>query len=117
MSVQIHLLTWWRGRLVGQDSYGNRYFEDRKAKPNTRARRWVIYRGMAEASKVPAEWHGWLHYSSDIPPSLDAKAHSWQKPHQPNLTGTKDAYKPDGFAKTGKYKAPKDYEPWDGGKA
>ena len=101
---------------MGEDRYGNRYFEDRKPKVNTKARRWVIYRGMAEASKVPAEWHGWLHHAQDDIPSKDLKPHDWQKPHKPNLTGTKEAYKPEGFAKSGTYTPPKDYEPWDGGK-
>lgn len=112
MGVQICLLTWWRGKRVGQDAYGNTYFEDRKAPKTGQPRRWVIYRGMAEASKVPSEWHGWLHHTAECPPS-EGNGHSWQKPHQPNLTGTVLAYKPSGFAKSGKSKNFTPYEPWD----
>ena len=36
---------------------------------DARKRRWVIYNGYAEASKVPPDWHGWLHYTFDEPPT------------------------------------------------
>jgi NADH:ubiquinone oxidoreductase subunit len=74
---------------TGTDEFGNEYFEHKNGK------RFVIYNGIAEASKVPAEWHGWLHYSSDISPSqIRTHKFSWQKIHLPNLTGTKNAYLP-----------------------
>lgn len=113
MGVQICLLTWWRGKLVGQDNYGNKYYEDKKSSEPTKARRWVIYKGLAEASKVPSEWHGWLHHTSELPPLRDLDKKQWQKEHQPNLTGTVLAYKPEGFARSGKKKDFFDYEPWD----
>lgn len=76
-------------KKVGQDEFGNKYFEDNNKK------RFVIYRGIAEPSKVPPQWHAWLHYSSDLlPVGIDTKKLSWQKIHLPNLTGTKNAYKP-----------------------
>ena len=62
-----------------------------------RKRRWVIYRGYAEASKVPAEWHGWLHHTFDEPPTIEPlKRRSWEKDYVPNLTGTTEAWRPTG---------------------
>jgi len=77
---------------IGADEFGNQYFEAKKAR-NSKKRRYIIYNGIAEPSKVPASWHGWLHYTSDdLPDNLHH--HLWQKIHLPNLTGTKFAYSP-----------------------
>ncbi|HXF90593.1 MAG TPA: NADH-ubiquinone oxidoreductase subunit NDUFA12 family protein [Candidatus Nitrosotenuis sp.] len=111
MSVQICLLTWWRGQLVGEDEFGNRYFQDRKPNRQGKIRRWVIYKGRPEASKVPADWHGWLHYTVNETPKPREK-YAWEKPHIPNLTGTPAAYKPTWDKKSKKSHQPKDYEPW-----
>ena len=51
---------------VGKDESGNAYY--RKQTPAGERRR-VIYAGLPEASKVPAPWYGWLHYTDDVPPS------------------------------------------------
>ena len=69
------LLTWLRGELVGTDQYGNRYYRLKGDKPSrrgggrfSRERRWVIYNGEPEASKVPPEWHAWLHHTvNEVP--------------------------------------------------
>ena len=113
MGIQISLLTWWRGKLVGQDGFGNKYYEDKHSPTPSKARRWVIFKGIAEASKVPAEWHGWLHHTSELPPLRELDKKQWQRDHQPNLTGTVLAYKPDGFVRTGKKGKIQDYEPWE----
>lgn len=119
MGIHITLLTWCKGRLVGTDDDGNRYYED-KYTPTTGAgsaskkqRRWVIYKGLPEASKVSASWHGWLHYVTDVPPTQNGDAKPWQKPYAPNTTGTVLAYKPKGFARTGRFTPTSSYEPWD----
>ncbi|MGH7050907.1 MAG: NADH-ubiquinone oxidoreductase subunit NDUFA12 family protein, partial [Acetobacteraceae bacterium] len=49
------LFTWFRGRFVGRDDAGNRYFEERRPRRGLRSRRWVLYAGRPEASAVPAE--------------------------------------------------------------
>lgn len=115
MSIHITLLTWWRGRLVGADTEGNRYYEDRVLPkgPLAKHRRWVIYKGLPEASKVPSEWHRWLHYTTDTSPTEDNTEKPWQKPHAPNTTGTVLAYKPKGFPRTGRLTPTLPYEPWD----
>ena len=48
------------GVMVGTDEFGNRYYRARKDKLQGRERRWVLYRGKPEASRVPPEWHAWL---------------------------------------------------------
>ena len=53
---------------VGRDAFGNRYYEERRARPGKPPRRYVRYNGMTEASKVPADWHGWLHHTEATPP-------------------------------------------------
>jgi NADH:ubiquinone oxidoreductase subunit len=108
--------TWWhtftRGRLVGSDAQGNNYYEDKSGRSiNGKPRRWVIYNGDVEASRVPPEWHGWLHYTVDEPPLAAAgKTRSWQKEHQINATGTSKAHKPRGAADTARY--PSGYDAW-----
>lgn len=115
----MHLLSKLMIRLtaqkIGTDEFGNQYFETRKAKRGQRKRRYVIYNGQVEASKVPADWHGWLHYTEQSPPPETGYiAHDWQQGHLPNLTGTKYAYRPAGHVLKGgkRKKATGDYEAW-----
>ncbi len=112
----IRFLTWRRGELVGTDRYGNTYYKDKRPKRGTRERRWVIYNGLPEASKVPPEWHGWLHHSMDAPlPEGTSPFHKpWVKEHLPNPTGTIGAYRPPGHLTQGgqRARATGDYEPW-----
>ena len=116
MSVGTLLYTWMNGRQVGLDSFGNRYYVHKsRTRLDGRHKRWVVYSGMAEASKVPAEWHGWLHYSVDeTPGEVEEPRHEWQKDHLPNLTGTRYAYRPPGHVLSGgkRDRATGDYEPW-----
>ena len=103
------------GKSVGKDIYGNRYYQARRKNSfNDRKRRWVLYNGKAEPSKVPAEWHNWLHYTTDAVPSSENKAYAWQQPHQPNLTGTQGRYLPEGHIAKGGARASSsaDYTPW-----
>lgn len=105
--------TWLSGKLVGRDDSGNRYYVERSAVKGRRTRRWVVYNGEVEASRVPAEWHAWLHYTSDAPlPAEQRKA--WQKPHDVNHTGTSAAYLPPGHDLRGgvRERAAGDYEAW-----
>ena len=100
---------------VGSDSFGNRYYEERKARPGKPPRRYVRYNGVTEASKVPADWHGWLHHTELSPPPEGGYArHVWQLDHQPNTTGTSHAHRPAGHVLNGGKRAAAtgDYEPW-----
>ena len=130
-SFLLKLFTWWNGQTfgtqfwtwkygeaVGEDEFGNRYYRTRGGKIDPTLgfeRRWVIYRGYAEASSVPPSWHGWMHHTVDTPPTEENyKPHAWQKPHRPNLTGTPGAYRPPGstLAAGRRPKATGDYKAW-----
>ncbi len=115
------LFTAFFGKKVGDDSHGNKYYRSSlSAGKNVgrpgKERRWVIFKGKAEASKIPPEWHGWMHYSTDTIPenSRFAKKNSWEKDYLPNLTGTDYSYLPSGHKESiGKRdKATGDYVAW-----
>lgn len=114
MGTRFH--TWRKGSLVGEDGQGNRYYESKDgAAIGGYQRRWVIYNGLAEASCVPPEWHGWLHHTVDTPPNAESyQPREWQKPHMPNLTGTPQAYRPAGSLHKGSHRpqATGDYKAW-----
>ena len=81
-------------KKIGVDNYGNQYFQKRKPsqKNNFRQRRFVIYKGNVEASKIPQEWNAWLHHMTNELPKSSSKKPKWIKSHIPNLTGTPYAY-------------------------
>jgi len=122
------IFTWWngatlgalfdigrRGAFVGEDEYGNRYYEEKKPSLEGRKRRYVIYKNLAEASLVTPDWHGWMHHIVDEPPTVKPmKRHAWELPHLPNQTGTVRAYRPKGSLARGGVRATSsaDYESW-----
>ncbi len=112
----VNILTWLKGDFVGQDEVGNKYYQERFFffKPSDRRpRRWVVYNGPQEPSRVPPEWYGWLHFMMERPLET-SRRYSWQKPYQPNLTGTPLAYKPKGHVMNKKLAPPafRNYQPW-----
>ena len=107
-TLNTRLHTWKNGVKVGEDEQGNIYYTTRDEK-----RRWVIFNGEAEASRVNADWHGWLHHTYKETPLSNPLIHkNWEKPHQENLTGTISAYIPDGSLKSTETKKRTDYEAW-----
>ena len=71
--------------------------------------------GANDASRVPPEWHGWLHHTFKEPPTKDApKTKPWEREHRVNMSGTDGAYRPQGsLAKTGiRPPATGDYQAW-----
>jgi NADH:ubiquinone oxidoreductase subunit len=122
MSIGTKLFTWLRGELVGTDQFGNRYYRERGrrvlkrgAGRESRERRWVLYNGEVEASRVPPEWYGWLHHTvNEVPAASGQKRYAWQKDYVPNLTGTPGAYRPPGSVLRGgqRARATGDYEAW-----
>lgn len=122
MTIGTRIMTWFRGELVGSDDFGNRYFRDKTRRAVARGggrfsreKRWVIFAGEAEASRVPPEWHAWLHHTIDeVPEGGGRPKYAWQKPHQPNLTGTAQAYRPPGSLLRGgaREHSTADYEAW-----
>ncbi|WP_050603256.1 NADH:ubiquinone oxidoreductase subunit NDUFA12 [Ruegeria sp. 6PALISEP08] len=117
----LRAVTWWNGSTlntqiytsrkgvkVGEDNEGNVFYRTADD-----SRRWVIFNGEAEASRVDPEWHGWLHRTWDEPPTDKPLPHkSWEKPHQENLTGTALAYSPAGSLRRAEPVERKDYEAW-----
>ena len=117
----LRIFTWWDGKTlntqfwswrngeeVGEDEGGNVFYQNRDG-----SRRWVIYNGEAEASRVSPEWHGWLHQTYQDPPTeAPLPRKTWEKDHQENLTGTVMAYAPAGSLRAEKPAARSDYEAW-----
>jgi NADH:ubiquinone oxidoreductase subunit len=106
------------GEFVGEDEFGNRYYREKGGRISPALgynRRWVIYNGVVEASRVPPAWHAWLHYIVDVPPTEDkVTPRPWWKPHRPNLTGLPGAYRPPGstLAQNRRPPATGDYRAW-----
>ena len=112
------IFTWWNsktvgtflytiffGKLVGRDEFGNKYYQNKKGK------RWVIYNGEINASKITSDWFSWIHYTvNTIPTEKKIEKYSWQKPHKDNKTGSIESYKPNKISKKGKDF--KKYESW-----
>ena len=124
-----NIFSWWgsstwgvswtifkNGSFVGSDDYGNKYYEQITGiGPHGMPRRWVTYKDNAEAYKVPAEWHGWLHHTFREPPTRENYNYKpWQKKHVMNMTGTTSAYRPSGSILTSSgYKSKaSNYKPW-----
>lgn len=117
----LRAVTWWhgatiptrlwtarKGREVGRDARGNVFYTDLAGR-----RRWVIYAGESEASRVSPEWHGWLHGTWEAPPTeRPVERKSWEKPHLPNLTGTPAAFAPPGSIRRIDPAERSDYEAW-----
>ena len=83
------LKTIFFGKLVGKDSFGNKYYESKSGK------RWIIYIDEVDASKIPSEWYSWIHFTNNnIENKHDLKKYEWQKSHLSNQTGTENAYHP-----------------------
>jgi NADH:ubiquinone oxidoreductase subunit len=116
MSTIQLFLTRITSRKIGRDAVGNTYFESKRPDPvYGRTRRTVALAHGLDSSIVPPEWHAWLHHSVDAP--LSAPKQAWQKPHQPNLTGTAQAWRPKGHDYAGGKRrlTGGDYEAWTPG--
>ena len=127
MGILGKIFTWWngatigtslytsrKGTKVGEDHQGNIYYEG-GADVHGRPRRWVIYNGNNDASRVPAEWHGWLHHTIEgTPESCLPPPRIWEREFTPNATGTPNAYRPTGALEKGgkRQRATGDYEAW-----
>jgi NADH:ubiquinone oxidoreductase subunit len=122
------IFTWWdgatvgtalfsalNGEKVGTDAQGNTYYRSNKKLADGRERRWVIYNGANDASRVPAEWHGWLHGAFEGPPESNLPPpRIWEADYTPNATGSAAAYRPQGALERGgrRARATGDYESW-----
>ena len=124
MGLLAKIFTWWNGATIGtalwtrrfgseagRDPAGNTYFRDKK----NPARRWVIYAGDNDGSRVPPDWQSWLRGTiDDVPDKALPPARKFQRKPEPNLTGTMAAFRPDGALGSGRIRPAStgDYEPW-----
>ena len=102
LTIIKEIFTWWNhqtfgtritiflfGKFVGKDDLGNKYYQTKKGK------RFIIYNGEVDASKIPNEWYSWMHFTKNKIENIhDLNKYEWQKPHLPNQTGTENSYHP-----------------------
>ena len=116
-----NLFTWWEGATlgtaifsrrhgtkVGEDQLGNLYFEGK-------GRRWVMYEGSNDVSRVPPDWYAWLtRQIDDVPDKPLPPAPKFLREPTPNLTGTPAAYRPSGALEKGarRQRSSGDYQAW-----
>src|SRR5688500_14745717 len=106
MGILSSIFTWWNGATVGtslftrrfgreagRDEFGNVYFQHQK----DGSRRWVIYSGSNDGSRVPPGWQAWLRGTIDeLPEKALPPRRAFEKAAVPNVTGTPQAYRPGG---------------------
>ncbi|XP_053621477.1 probable NADH dehydrogenase [ubiquinone] 1 alpha subcomplex subunit 12 [Plodia interpunctella] len=86
------------GVLVGEDKYGNKYYENPRYFYGRN--RWVEYSDKYnmnyDGSQIPADWYGWMHYKTDLPPHKDPSRpkYKWMSDFTENLSGTTGQYTP-----------------------
>ena len=126
MGIFANIFTWWNGSTfgtwvglrgkdqVGEDALGNLYFQG-GADMHGRPRRWVIYKGSNDSSRVPPEWFSWLHHHVyDVPDQSLPAPRRWEKPAVPNMTGPALSFRPaDSLEQCARRAAATgDYDPW-----
>jgi len=82
------LFTFFFGKLVGEDEFKNKYYKNKSDK------RWVIFNNEIESTKIPPEWHAWIHHLIDDLPGKKFEKYKWQKKYSENPTGTNLAFNP-----------------------
>ena len=105
-TVGTFIYTLFAGKFVGKDEFGNKYYS------NSKKKRWVIYTNKVESTKIPPEWHLWIHFLTNDKPSGNLTKFKWQKMHEENLTGTAKSHKPDGSLTFDSKKIMRKYETW-----
>ena len=125
MGILRKIFTWWdgatigtsfqiwrQGNKLGSDSLGNAYYDSKSG------RRWVVYEGANDPSRLPPEWYAWLHHQlDDVPDRALPPAPKFLKEPTGNLTGSPEAYRPSGSLERGgvRQAASGDYEAWTPG--
>ncbi|RCL03509.1 MAG: hypothetical protein JSC161_000262 [Candidatus Tokpelaia sp. JSC161] len=71
-TINTRFFTWRHGTPVGKDQFNNIYYEGSCDREGNQ-RRWVIYKNYSDSSQIPPDWHGWIHYRINIPPSYKSK--------------------------------------------
>ena len=125
------IFTWWngatigirftvarRGVFIGEDDYGNRYYEAR-GHPRQLRRPQAPLGDLQAATPTPRRCRpsgtaGCTTPSTSRRPSDPLTRQAWEQDHLPNLTGTIWAWRPKGAISRGgeRAKATGDYEAW-----
>ena len=116
--------TWWNGaswgtsivtrrhgKEVGRDEAGNLYFQH-KGDPG---RRWVMYAGDNDGSRVPPNWQAWLRGTiDDLPEKSLPPKRNWELEPIANRTGSDEAWRPSGSLRAQGVRAATtgDYSAW-----
>ena len=124
MGLFANAFTWWNGaswstslfsrrhgQEAGRDEAGNVYFRHSKDP----ARRWVIYSGANDSSRVPPGWNAWLRGTiDDVPDKALPQRRAFEQPPEANLTGSDQAWRPAGSIRAGGKRAAAtgDYSAW-----
>lgn len=111
-TIGTSLQVWRHGNKVGSDALGNVYYGSKQG------RRWVIYEGANDPSRLPPEWYCWLHHQIDgVPDESLPPPPKFLKAPTGNLTGTPQAYRPAGSLERGgvRQAASGDYQAWTPG--
>lgn len=124
MGILARVFTWWNGATVGtslftrrfggeagRDEFGNVYFQQKK----NGSRRWVIYSGSNDGSRIPPGWQAWLRGTiDDLPEKALPPRRAFEQAPVPNVTGTPQAYRPAGALGSGVKRAAStgDYQAW-----
>ena len=124
MGLFANAFTWWNGASwgtsifsrrngeeAGRDEAGNIYFRHRKDP----ARRWVMYSGANDSSRVPPGWNAWLRGTiDDVPDKALPPRRPFEQPPEANLTGSDKAWRPAGSIRAGGKRAAAtgDYSAW-----
>ncbi len=87
-TVGTALFSWRNGVKVGTDSLGNTYFRGKRD-----GRRWVIYNGSNDASRIPPEWYSWIHRQIEgTPDEALPPVRKFEKPATGNRTSGTAAF-------------------------
>ena len=106
-TVGTFIYTLFTGKFIGNDEFGNKFYT------NSSGKRWVVYKNDIESSKIPPDWHSWIHFKIKKAPTNNEKKFSWQQQYEENLTGTKKAHRPEGSLASDLKKNMKKYETWN----
>ncbi len=120
-TINTRFYTWRHGEEVGSDEFGNVYYRTRGGRIDPVLgfeRRWTIFARESDGSLVPPGWYGWLRHQTDqLPTAGSYTSRSWEKAHEPNMTGTPEAYRPPGsmMRPGSRPKTGGDYDAWTPG--
>ena len=66
MSLGFKIYSYLNGKLLGVDSLGNKYYQEKK----NSLKRWVIYAKGFGPDSLPTHFHNWLHNTSNENPEF-----------------------------------------------